>query len=387
MTRCLCFFSLFEAHGFAGFEGFNFGGDGADGFCGVEAGGDGDGLLFLEAVDEIFEFVEVAAEVGDVSGDGAGGGDGGLLEGDVLGFFGAFDEAQCGAFAEVEFEDGFFEDGLVAHVEAELCGVVPTALGGDGDVFKVVGGEDVGPAGVVFGADACDGGGLTEEVEDVVGIVDVEVGYGAAAALGVLQPVAFAVHGAAGAAGEAEAEELAVFAGFFGLFEVLVFGPEADAVADHEGDFFALGGLVELKAFGSGGGEGFFAEDVFAGGDGFEADGYVHVGGEADVDDVDVWPGGEKLFEGGVYGDVEPELLLLGDGVVGVGVYDGDELGLPDGLVAFTVHLAHGAESDYCDFLHVFPVRGDVLLVGLTGAGGVISTGKYGGGWGAAGEL
>ena len=93
-------------------------------------------------------------------------------------------------------------------------------------------------------------------------------------------------------------------------------GVVEEDVADHEHAALGEGEGGELGAFGGGGGEGFFAEDVLAGGERGLHEGEVRARGRGDDDDVDV--GGVGDF-GGVFGDGDAAEEFLGGGEAGVG--------------------------------------------------------------------
>ena len=98
---------------------------------------------------------------------------------------------------------------------------------------------------------------------------------------------------------------------FHGAAEI---GGGTALVAGLGDDLGVAGEFAELAGFGEGMGEGFFAVDVFACGDGGFADGCVPVVRGGDDDGVDVW-GGEELVEIGEGGGI-------GGGVAFAGVFD-----------------------------------------------------------------
>ena len=144
-------------------------------------------------------------------------------------------------------------------------------------------------------------------------------------------------------------------------------------------DLGVAGEFAELAGFGEGMGEGFFAVDVFACGDGGFADGCVPVVRGGDDDGVDVW-GGEELVEIGEGGGI-------GGGVAFAGVFDlgGVDVAEGGGFVAEFEDAADVALD-----LAAHADEADAEFLGGRGLGEDWGSGEGGGGCGfeegAAGE-
>ena len=126
-------------------------------------------------------------------------------------------------------------------------------------------------------------------------------------------------------------------------------GVEAFEVADLEDAAVAGGGVDEGVGFGDRGGDGFFDEDVDAGGEEGAADGGMGGGGYGDDGGID---------EAGEFGEGEGagfEFECGGLGVFGVRIADGGECGVGEGADDAHVIAAEGTGTDdgEAEFIHL----------------------------------